>query len=89
MYADNVQIYLLSSGVDLVRTMDKINHDLKNISQWAEQNCLLINPQKTQAILFSKKIFDTTNLNIRLNNNIVEWQDKVKNLGLYMDKYFI
>ena len=88
MYADDVQIYLPSSGVDLVRTVDKINHDLKNLSQWAEQNSLLINPQKTQAILFSKKCFNTTNLNIHINNNIVEWQDKVKNLGLYMDKNF-
>ena len=56
MYADDVQIYLPSSGVDLVRTVDKINHDLKNLSQWAEQNSLLINPQKRRQFYFLKNV---------------------------------
>lgn len=88
MYADDIQIYLPCSTKDLVESVDKINDDLNNISDWSEHNSLLINPQKTQAILFSKNVIETNDLNIHVNGTVVDWQEKVKNLGLYMDINF-
>ena len=74
--------------MDLIARINQINDDLNMIFQWAAQNSLVINPQKTQAILFSKNVIDTSDLTIQVNSTIVDWQEKVKNLGLYMDKFF-
>jgi hypothetical protein len=86
MYADDLQIYLPTSIEALSVTIDLINLDLNNISQWATKNSLVINPQKTQCILYSRADVDVSNLRVMMSDVEVQWMDKVRNLGLYMDK---
>ena len=85
MYADDLQIYLPVKIHYLQYAIIGINDDLTNISDWAKRNSLVINPLKTQTILFSKTEIDTSNLKIKLNNSEIKWSKVVKNLGLHMD----
>ena len=66
-----------------------INEDLKSLSAWATQNCLLINPTKSQTIILGyHKLLakvDHSNLDsVTLNNSTIPFQRHVKNLGLHM-----
>ena len=86
MYADDLQIYLPTSNKTLSGAIDLMNADLSNISRWATKNSLLINPQKTQSIMYSRANVDVSNLKIMMGDIEVQWMDEVRNLGLYMDK---
>lgn len=88
MYADDLQIYL-NFSTDSLESINlanlHLNQDLQHVYQWATDNSLVINPIKSQAIMFSRSRFDTNNFNIKLNNNEIEWKESVSNLGLIMD----
>ena len=86
MYADDLQLYLPSSPEGLGERVNLINDDLKLLVSWAQDNSLLVNPNKTQAVLFSRMDIPTFNLQLTINDILIEWKDEVKNLGLYMDK---
>lgn len=85
IYADDLQIYLPSTASSLGNAINCINEDLISISDWAARNSLVINPRKTQAILYSRNYIDVTGLQITISGNAVEWVSEVKNLGLVMD----
>lgn len=86
MYADDLQIYGAGQANEMQQTVNKINLDLENILNWANQNSLCINPSKTQAILFSRTDLGTCRrCDIVLGGIRIEWKDEVKNLGLIMD----
>ena len=86
MYADDLQIYLDIPLKDTKMGISALSEDLNRISNWATKNSLMINPKKTQAIMFSRTDLNTDNLDIRINGTTIEWKDEVKNLGLFMDK---
>lgn len=67
-------------------TVDMIYQDLNNVSNLAIRNSLLINPNKSQVILFSRIEIDVSSFQILLNNTALDWADEVINVGLYMDK---
>ena len=86
LYADDLQIYMPCKIDDIRLGITKINEDLKRITDWTINNSLFVNPNKTQAILFNKfRSINTDGVNIVVNNTIINWQNVVKNLGLYMD----
>jgi hypothetical protein len=51
IYADDLQIYHISSVADLRRCYDEVNADLKRIYDWAGSNGLKLNPKKSQSCL--------------------------------------
>ena len=88
MYADDLQIYLnfSANSLESINMANlHLNQDLQHVHQWATDNSLVINPTKSQAIMFSRSRFDTNNFSIKLNNNKIEWKESVSNLGLIMD----
>lgn len=60
MYADDAAIIY---GEDNFQTMkEKITHDLRTLSNWMCVNCLSVNYQKTNYIIFTQKNLNTTGM---------------------------
>ena len=69
-----------------------MNSDLNQISAWAIKHGIIINPNKSQAIVIGgKKTLSKIDISslppIRINGNIVKYSKTVKNLGILMDEY--
>lgn len=85
LYADDLQIYL-SGPIDKVDGLvGTINEDLASIKEWAKQNRLSPNPNKTQAIVFSKNGTVAPQQNIIFSDTVTRLCSRVTNLGLHMD----
>lgn len=94
LFADDLQIFvevLTGTGSDSVnelqKAFDDMNSELQDISVWSKENDLLLNPAKTQAILFGsqnslKKL--STIPDIVLDTNIIPVRDHVTNLGVIL-----
>lgn len=88
IYADDVQVYISCNPCDVDSTIDKLNKDLARIATWSNNNCLLLNPDKTKYLIFGSnhqlaKL--NTPLNIRIRNQPIERVYEARNLGLCMD----
>ena len=65
------------------------NHDLKKIENWAWENKMHLNENKSNILLVTKKTSrDSRIFNIYLNNNRLEQVSEVKYLGIYFDNSF-
>lgn len=89
LYADDLQIYFSFHPNETDSAVAKINSDLNRISEWATDNCLVLNPVKSKYLILGS-------LNqiekISINNPIVEMSgvevgrvSEARNLGLLMD----
>lgn len=90
-YADDTQLYLSFDEGDVQTALIKINEDLGVISKLACQHSLVLNPGKTQAILFGgaaacERVRGLVSLT--LDGVVVPFVPVVRNLGLYMDNTF-
>ena len=70
LYADDAQIF--SSSCDYNELLDKLNSDLKNISDWLARNKLQYHLTKTKFMI----IGSTHNLNNKVYNNPVVLNNK-------------
>lgn len=87
LYADDVQLYLSCSCDRLYEKIHEMNSILSNVHRWALNNKLKLNAPKSQAIVIYKRSLDTSNLPpILLDNTIIPFSDKVKNLGVIFNK---
>jgi hypothetical protein len=84
IYADDVQIYLSGSKDNISSMVSQINTDLTSISDWSDRNGLCLNSQKSQSIAFyrHKPSFIPP---VIINDTIIPYSTKVKNLGVIMD----
>lgn len=88
LYADDTQIYQSFSATDRDAACLRINDDLDNFLKVAKDHCLVINPSKSNFIVFGPKIHRNSiidNINIQIENNTLERKDKVKSLGVIID----
>lgn len=85
LFADDTVIYCSHRDVDTcVRNM---NIELENLSNVIYQHKLKLNITKTKAMIISKKKDNNyANIKISINNEEIDIVDKVKYLGIYMDK---
>lgn len=87
-YADDTQIFF-SFQIDKLRdSVEKINADLKSISEISEAHNLILNESKTVMLLFgphNKTIISNGDFHIKLNNVTLNTTEFTKNLGLYLD----
>jgi exonuclease III len=88
-YADDIQLYLHFLLSNLIQAFNQLNSDLAAIEQWAKNNCLLLNPSKSQILLLgSKRSLSTLNYSdfptITLSNLAIPIQSTAKNLGLML-----
>ncbi|KAI5717914.1 hypothetical protein M8J77_013445 [Diaphorina citri] len=90
LYADDLQIYLSSSKTNILQTVNTINAEIDNLVLWAKRNCLVINPQKTKAMLICssglRRFISFPIPNIEVDGNVVEFVETARNLGIIFDK---
>jgi hypothetical protein len=91
LYADDLQIYMPGKIKDINSVIDLVNEDLVLVWNWAALNLLMLNPDKTQSILFgTNRLLSKLPLlinTIKLNDKPICFLPKVKNLGLMMDQH--
>ena len=88
MYADDVACF--SCAKNLNDLYLKFNDDLENISLWYNSNHLSINIDKSNYVIFTSRVMmskinnliDSTNLNLKINNNVFSRVNHAKYLGL-------
>ena len=91
MYADDTQLYYTCKVEDANDTIDKINSDLSNISTFSKRNCLKLNAGKSKYIIIGsrpnlKKLKSTNLKEIKIENEIIDREYEVKNLGITFDE---
>lgn len=68
--------------------MIAINEDIGAVCDWARENGLLLNVNKTQAIIFSNHALRNAIPNVQIGGTLVNYVQKVRNLGVTMDAKF-
>ena len=91
LYADDTQLYYNCKVEDANETIDKINSDLNNITNFSKKNCLKLNAGKSKYIIIGsrpnlKKLKQTNLKAISINNEVIEREHEVKNLGVVFDE---
>jgi len=91
LYADDFQIYRHFCISDFEDCVAKTNYDIKTITSWAFKHGLKLNETKTQAMVVGhSRLLNGVDFNtvpkLQLNGKQLEYCDKVKNLGLIMNK---
>ena len=87
LYADDIQIYHSFSLDEAQHAADNINADLLKLYNWTQLNSLLINPNKSQNIMFGSRslLRQLNSLELHINNVIIPYSASVRNLGVVMD----
>ena len=88
MYADDLQIYLHFHPNDANDAIVRLTEDLTSIFKWANKFGLKLNPEKSQVIVMGHhRLLSVLNTlpHVKINDNIVEYCETVKNLGIFMD----
>jgi hypothetical protein len=83
LYADDTTLYI--TGNNISDLFVKMNIDLDNLSTWFKANKLALNINKTNYIIFSPNIINTTNLTLTVDDIQLNRVDCTKFLGIYMD----
>ena len=91
LYADDTQLYYHCKCKDANSTIDKINSDLNDISEYSRKNCLNLNETKSKYIIIAsrpnlKKLKTMDLKDIKLNDKIIERVFEAKNLGITFDE---
>lgn len=84
LYADDTQIYFSAPMKNIDSIDTRMNANLAAISDWAYRNDVAINPSKTQAMIFARKALQTQPPQLRLGNDLIEYTNVAKNLGLHL-----
>jgi len=85
-YADDTTLYCVG---DSTRDLSmRLNADLAGVANWVEKNGLKLNESKTQMLLLSrrKRAKELEKVVVKLNEKEVEWSEKVKLLGVWIDE---
>jgi hypothetical protein len=85
-YADDTQLYMtLRPGID---TIDTVSQCVADVSRWFLENGMLLNPNKTEAVLFGtrgQRAKVDTAAGIDVAGSHVNFSDTVKLLGVHLD----
>ena len=92
LYADDLQIYVQVPAHEIKQGINNISSYAKKVATWAENNCLVLNTKKTQAIVFGSshtvKLFNDLNISgieVHSNGDSVPFVDEVTSLGILLD----
>lgn len=90
-YPEGVSVIGFADDIALVATdknerilMDKVNAGLLIIARWMRQNLLELAPQKTEAIILTKKR-KIPQISFNLLGNTIRPQNAIKYLGMWLD----
>lgn len=89
-YADDSQIYLSFHPEESHQAMAAINYDLYNLNEFSKNHCIQLNSSKSFAVLFGRgtdreRFLDEHSDKLNIGNNLIEFKEEVRNLGLVMD----
>ena len=84
IFADDTT--LLISNKNHSNLVTDLNHELNELVSWCQSNRLTVNTSKTEIILFSNRNFPPNNLEIMLNDEILNFIDCTKLLGVFIDE---
>lgn len=84
-YADDLQIYLSGDKSDIDGMVARVNEDLEAIFRWSTDNGLVLNSDKTQAMLIANGAPMGPLPNLSLGGVSLNWKDVVLDLGLLID----
>lgn len=88
LYADDTQLYYSFPSLDVERASFHINEDINKFIIAAQGHCLIINPNKSEVIIFGpkkQKNVVKSILNIAVEDTVLEKKDSVKSLGVIID----
>lgn len=85
MFADDVQLFESFPVEDMVEAVRRMNEDLLSVSRWAQENSLVLNAGKSQAIIFIENGANVNAPPVLLNGVEIPYSSFVLNLGLSMD----
>jgi len=86
-FADDLLV--LTRGKCTLDAENYANHDLQKTENWARENKMHFNENKSKVLLVTKKTSgDNRTLNIYLNNKHLEQVSEIKYLGIYFDNRF-
>ena len=83
-YADDVLLY--STDRNPRRTFHPIQRHLRLLQEWCRRWRLSINPEKSHAILFTKRHFPANLPNFTYRRRRIEWGNSITYLGVQLDK---
>lgn len=81
MFADDVQLYLSASNLDVPTMARLINKDLERLYQWTLLNFLPINANKTKAMFISRSRIDYALPQLILGQDVIEYVQSASVLG--------
>ena len=87
-YADDTQLYIAVNPKDPSPAYEALRNCIYDVITWNTNNLLMCNPEKTEVIHFSSKFNKSLTINpvFPLNNKDIEIRDKVRDLGVILDK---
>lgn len=85
LYADDTTIY--SSHKSIPVLLEKLNVDLKNVSDWCSSNCLHINPTKTTFVIFHSPLLKVAPAVLTIGDNEIPVTNSARFLGVTLDKH--
>jgi hypothetical protein len=88
IYADDLQIYTSSQTANISDTVVEMETCLSDIQQWLCSQKLILNPKKTEFIVFSSKNNSkiAKDLSIHLCGHEIFTSSVVRNLGVMLDQ---
>ena len=81
LFADDTSLFVIVDNP--VTAADSLNTDLTKITQWAATWLVTFNPAKTEALLFSRKLYRSQHPPLYMQNHLISEVDVHKHLGLY------
>jgi hypothetical protein len=87
LYADDFQIFAPSTVANINSTIVTLEKCLCDIQDWLTLHCLILNPSKTELILFAgkSKLQSTLGIRIRVGDVDIISSPVVRNLGCLLD----
>jgi hypothetical protein len=84
MFADDTLITISAKNID--EATEKLNADLKKISDWMNYNKLVLNVEKTKYMIIKRSKTIDENIEIKWNNNNIMRVKEIKYLGVIIDE---
>lgn len=81
---DDAQLYTSAPNFDIIKRVTSMNENLQQVLQWANDNSLKIDPDKSQALIFGgRKCLSPPPLVLEMDT--IKFSSSIKILGLVMD----
>ena len=84
LFADDTIVSI--SGRDMEQIKSTNNSELEKISDWTHANKLTLNANKTEVLIVSNRLDNTTDVNTILQDEVITPCDSCKYLGVYLDR---